>query len=274
MTTISAGGLKAYLHDIGKHPLLDHKETIELFRDMRDNESAQVRENIKLKLVRSNLRLVVSIAKHYKDKGIPLIDLIQEGNLGLMEGVKRFDPERGFKLSTYASYWIKQSIRRHLTEASRTVRLPSHVVALLPRIREARRNFIDEFGTEPEVEEIALAVEATVESVRATINASGPVLSVSMNAGEGSENGRRGVANVAKLERAMQDSQGWAGQGVDLEEQALASQLKNIVRGAFSKLTPREEQVLRLRFGVMEDPNSSDYQMTPKEDEEFKERLK
>lgn len=272
MPSNEIGGLRAYLRDIGKHPLLGHPETIRLFRAMRDVEDDLEREQIRLLLVNSNLRLVVSIAKKYKDQGIPLIDLIQEGNMGLMEGVKRFDPERGFRLSTYASYWIKQAIRRHLTEASRTVRLPSHVVALLPRIRAERRRFIDEMGTEPEIEEIAAAVEATADSVRAALGASGPVLSVSMSAGDAEVGGRRGVANASRLEKAMQQSASWEGRAVDLEEETLAGQLRNIVRSAFASLTAREEQVLRLRFGVMEDPDSDDFQLTDEEKKVLKKR--
>lgn len=259
MTIEHAGGIKAYLRDVGRYPLLTHEETLSLFRKMRDSTDTENQKKIKAKLINSNLRLVVSIAKKYKDKGVPLIDLIQEGNMGLIKGVERYDPERGFKLSTYVTWWIKQAIRCYLTESSRTVRLPSHVVAMLPRLRQERARILDETGEEPDAGVLAKVLSAapgvniTEESVRAALDASGPIYSIDM-----SPDNSEGRCAGSSLERVMNSSMSWDHQRVDLEEATFAGQLRDIVRDAFSALTPREEQVMRLRFGVMEDPNSDD----------------
>lgn len=259
MATYNAGGLQAYLRDVGRYPLLTHEETISLFREMRDATDEAKRKKIKAKLINSNLRLVINIAKKYKDNGIPLIDLIQEGNEGLMKGVERFDPEKGFRLSTYVTWWIKQAIRCHLTESSRTVRLPAHVVAMLPHLRAERRRIIDETGHEPTAEALAAALSTlqgntvTPESVQAAMDASGPIYSVDL-----SPDDAQGKRSGPNLEQFMNDSSSWEHQRVDLEEAAFAGQLRDVIRRAFATLTPREEQVLRLRFGVMEDPESTE----------------
>ena len=255
MANTEIGGLKAYLRDIGRYPLLNKQETNELFIRFRDEETTtQEKARLKAKLVNSNLRLVVSIAKKYKDHGVPLIDLIQEGNIGLMTGVERFDPTRGFRLSTYASHWIKQAIRRHLTDTSRTVRLPSHIVALLPRIRKLRREILDSEGVEPTPERLAEQLSVTPESVRAALDASGPVYSVDLLP-EG-DSARRNTSK-STVEKAMHESTSWDVDRRTLEDRAAHDQLKQVVRGAFGDLTPREEQVLRLRFGCMEDPDDT-----------------
>jgi len=264
MATQNAGGLSAYLRDVGRYPLLSHEETISLFREMRDTPDDSTRSKIRAKLINSNLRLVVNIAKKYRDNGIPLIDLIQEGNEGLMKGVERFDPEKGFRLSTYVTWWIKQAIRCHLTESSRTVRLPSHVVAMLPRLRAERRRYIDETGHEPTAEHLAEALSelqgntVTPESVQAALDASGPVYSVDLSPDQAASGKRAGPS----LEQFMNDSSSWDHQRVDLEDVTFSGQLRDIVRKALATLTPREEQVIRLRFGLMEDPDSDEFQMT------------
>ncbi len=266
MTSTEIGGLRAYLRDIGRYPLLGKKETNELFVEFRDeNTSIKAKARLKTKLVNSNLRLVVSIAKRYKDHGVPLIDLIQEGNIGLMKGVDRFDPTRGFRLSTYASHWIKQAIRRHLTDTSRTVRLPSHIVALLPRIRKLRREILDNEGVEPDAVRLAEALQVTPESVRAALDASGPMYSIDLVP----DNDGKRSASKNTVERYMQESTSWDVDRRSLEDRAAHDQLKQVVRGAFIDLTPREEQVLRLRFGCMEDPDNTE--KYPISDEELAE---
>jgi RNA polymerase primary sigma factor len=257
MSRNDIGGLKAYLTDIGRHPLLDKETTNDLFVRYND-EATPEPEKVKIKqtLINANLRLVVSIAKKYRDQGVPMLDLIQEGNEGLMKGVDRFDPSRGFRLSTYASHWIKQAICRHLTETSRTVRLPSHIVALLPKIRAKRRDILDEEGFEPDAERLAKELEVTEDSVRAALDASGPVYSVDLIPEE--QSGGKRQASQSSIEQYMHNSVNWHQQRDDLEESLARDQLKDIVRNAFVDLTQREEQVLRLRFGCMEDPNNED----------------
>ena len=272
MANTEIGGLKAYLRDIGRYPLLSRDETNTLFVKFKaESTSKREKARIKEKLVNANLRLVVSIAKKYKDHGIPMIDLIQEGNIGLMKGVDRFDPTLGFRLSTYASHWIKQAVRRYLTDQSRTVRLPSHIVALLPRIGKLRRDIIDAEGAEPTPERIAEELLVTPDSVRAALDASGPVYSVDLLP-EG--DGRRNTAK-STVEKYMQDSTSWDVDRRTLEDIASHDQLKQVVRGAFTDLTPREEQVLRLRFGCMEDPDDADnYPISDAELKELKRRAK
>lgn len=273
MASYEIGGLKAYLRDIGRYPLLNKQDTNDLFVKFRDEKTPKsTKVRLKEKLVNSNLRLVVSIAKKYKDHGIPLIDLIQEGNIGLMTGVERFDPTRGFRLSTYASHWIKQAIRRYLTDASRTVRLPSHIVALLPRIRKLRRDLIDEEGVEPTPEKLAELLSVTPESVRAALDASGPVFPVDL-LGE-SDSATRNKSQ-STIEKYMSESVVWDVDRRTLEDRASHDQLKQVVREAFIDLTPREEQVLRLRFGCMEDPDDTDnYPISDEELAELEARKK
>ena len=269
MMTEDYGALHSYLADVGKHPLLPHDKQIEMFREMIAEQDVGRKQRLHAKLIASNLRLVVAIAKAYAKKGVPLLDLIQEGNVGLIEAVNRFDPERGYRLSTYATWWIKQAIRRHLTGSenlagSRLVRLPAHVVALLPRIRAARAGASDS-NEEVDAERLASELDVTVETVRATMDAAGPVYSIPGSDDPGGE--AHGPAGGARLERAMRASSGNHDMTDIIDDAAASDQLRLIVRQAFKRLTPREEQVLRLRFAATEDPNSDDPQFKMTEDE-------
>lgn len=279
MNKTQAGGLKAYLHDVGRYPLLSHDETLQLFREMRDIDDETRRKQIHNKLVNSNLRLVVSIAKKYRNMGVSMNDLIQEGNIGLMKGIDRFDPERGFKLSTYVSWWIRQSIQMHLSGTSelagaRVVRLPSHIIAHLPRIREAKEELTNAGFSEPDAGAIAQRLDITVETVQAALSASGPTLSTSIHDSDEDNSGYRGNSSGGKFERMMQESSAFEGESMDLEEMTLSTQLHDIVRGAMKKLSAREEQVLRLRYGIMEDPNCDEYKMSQDGIDELERRLK
>lgn len=264
------GALKAYLRDIGKHPLIPHAELIELFREMKSTTDEARAKVIHDKVARSNLRLVVSIAKKYRNCGVPMLDLIQEGNVGLMQGVDRFDPERGYRFSTYATHWIKQAIRRHITGSenmagARVVRLPAHVVALLAPIKEARLRISARLnGQEASVEAIAEEVNCTVETVRAVMDASGPTYSISPFNQDDSTPGTNAAA--ARLERAMRESRGTMDPIAEIDDMAAGEQLRQIVRVAFKQLTPREEQVLRLRFAACEPEASPSWTMTDVEE--------
>lgn len=268
MTTSDTTALKAYLRDIGRYPLLSTKETNALFAQYNSASTSEAeKQRIKAHLVNSNLRLVVSIAKEYKDHGVPMLDLIQEGNIGLMTGVERFDHTRGFRLSTYASHWIKQAIRRHLTDTSRTVRLPSHVVALLPKIRKCRNEYNEKHGEYPSPKQIARELGCTTETVQAALDASGPVYAVDLVPG-----GDDKRASPNQVERQMNESTSWDIDRRELDDIVVHDQLRNVVRKAFVDLTPREEQVLRLRFGCMEDPD--DVEQFPISEEELAELQK
>ena len=152
--------LRLYLNDIGKYPLLTPKEEISLAKKIRKGD-----EKAKEKMIRSNLRLVVKIAQDYNHFGLPYLDLISEGNIGLIKAIERFDPSRGGKLSTYAAWWIKQSIKRALANQSKTIRLPVHLVEKVSRMKKAEDKLRDIYQRDPTNEEIAQAVNLPVNKV-------------------------------------------------------------------------------------------------------------
>jgi RNA polymerase primary sigma factor len=238
MTQISNGGLKAYMRDVSKYPLLKWNVVQDLFQQMKDpNTPESERDRIKTKIVNSNLRFVISIAKKYQQNGIPLLDLIQEGNIGLMTGIDRFDPSRGFRLTTYVAFWIRQAITKHLSDRARVVRLPTHIVAIVPAVRQAAMELQDA-GLPVDPEAIAERLNLTADTVKATLGASGgtksltPVSAASENHADG------------EVEEHVSS--------VGPEEYMDTLKLREAIRKSFSRLTQREEQVLRLRFGCAE----------------------
>ncbi|MBV8657572.1 MAG: sigma-70 family RNA polymerase sigma factor, partial [Burkholderiales bacterium] len=154
-----------YLNDIGHNPLLTPDEERRLARLVVQGDFAA-----RQKMIEHNLRLVVNIAKHYINRGMALLDLIEEGNIGLMHALEKFDPERGFRFSTYATWWIRQSIERAIMNQSRTIRLPVHVIKELNVYLRAQRHLEAQFGREPTLDEIAFQVDKPVEEVRRVMN--------------------------------------------------------------------------------------------------------
>ena len=150
MSNFELGGLKIYLREIGKTPLLTREEEVELAERIQNGD-----EDARAHMIKANLRLVVKIAQGYANYGLPLLDLISEGNIGLMKAVERFDPHKGAKLSTYASWWIKQSIKRGLANQSKTIRLPVHIVEKISKMRRLAITLTEELGREPTDEELA-----------------------------------------------------------------------------------------------------------------------
>src|SRR2546427_5662358 len=183
-----------YLREIGQTPLLTPREEIELARRIRKGDR-RAREQ----MIKANLRLVVKIARDYESYGLPLLDLINEGNIGLMKGVERFDPKKGAKLSTYAAWWIKQSIKRALANQSKTIRLPVHVVDKLFHLRKAEARLQDVLGREPTAEELAEELETT--AVRIQQLRAAAIRPASLEAPLGDEDSER-FADIVKDENA------------------------------------------------------------------------
>lgn len=221
----------AYLKQIGKHKLLTGAEEIELSRAARAGDMKARR-----RIVQSNLRLVVSIAKNYRNKGLSFQDLIQEGSLGLLRAVDKFDPERGFKLSTYATWWIRQAITRSLADKSRTIRIPVHMIEVQGKVKKAVRQLASELGRRPTPEEIASASGYDVEKVRQAFDADKQLISLDATVGEDNDTSFADLLENQDTERPEQSA----------ERQLFVES----VNGVLSKLTGRERDVIRLRFGL------------------------
>jgi len=220
-----------YLKEIGQTPLLTIQEENELAAKIKRGDKA-ARE----RMIKANLRLVVKIARDYEGYGVPLLDLISEGNIGLMKGVERFDPAKGAKLSTYSAWWIKQAIKRALANQGKTIRLPVHVVDKLFHIRRAEARLQEVFGREPTDDEIAEELDTTPEKIRELRTASQRPASLEAPLGYDSDNR---VADVVADENAENPYD-------ELEGKANTSMLRQVMK----ELDPRELTILRYRFGL------------------------
>lgn len=226
--------VQMYLKGIGKTPLLKGEEERELARRMEKGD-----EEARQQLMRANLRLVVSIAKRYirRTPNLSILDLIQEGNIGLSRAVEKFDYRRGFKFSTYATWWIRQAITRALADQSRTIRIPVHAVEAISKYIQMKRKMIQELGREPLVEEIAIEMGIPPEKIRHIQKISQEVLSLEAPVGEDDEGSV--LSEFIWDEKSLTPDQ--------LTAQAL---LRNQIKGILMDLTPREQEILRLRFGL------------------------
>ena len=220
-----------YLREIGQTPLLTLRDEIELARRIKKGDR-RAREQ----MIKANLRLVVKIARDYDGLGLPLLDLINEGNIGLMKGVERFDPKKGAKLSTYAAWWIKQSIKRALANQSKTIRLPVHVVDKLFHLRRAATKLEEVLGREPSDEELAAELNFTVARVKQLRRAA--VRPTSLDAPIGDDDTNH-VADVVKDENADTPYE-------QLEEKTNNALVHEMIR----TLDAREQAILRQRFGL------------------------
>jgi RNA polymerase primary sigma factor len=220
-----------YVREIGQTKLLTPKEEIQLARRIQKGD-AGAREH----MIKANLRLVVKIARDYENYGLPLLDLINEGNIGLMRAVEKFDPSKGAKLSTYAAWWIKQSIRRALSDQSKTIRIPVHATDKLLHIRRTAAKLEEEFGREPTPEEIGAELDIPAKQVRELQTAA--IRPASLDAPLGDDESNR-VADVIADERAANPYD-------ELEEKANADMVRNVI----NILDPREMTILRYRFGL------------------------
>jgi len=222
---------RLYLQEIGQTKLLTQEEEVALAKRIRKGDR-KAREQ----MIKANLRLVVKIARDYEGYGVPLLDLISEGNIGLIKAVERYDPDKGAKLSTYSAWWIKQAIRRALSNQSKTIRLPVHVVDKLTQMRRAEASFFDEFGREPSDEELAEELGLPAKRVRQYRRAS--ITPSSLDAPLGDEDSNR-VADIVADEKAETPYE-------QLEEENNT----HMVREALETLNPREKMILQLRFGL------------------------
>ena len=223
--------VRAYLKEIGQVPLLTMEQEQELARAARAGDADARRA-----LSEANLRLVVSVAKRYAGRGLPFLDLIQEGNLGLMKAAEKFEPDRGFRFSTYATWWIRQSITRAIADQGRTIRIPVHLVESINRVRKTAGELLRRNGREPTAEEIAVRLEMEPDRVRELLQLAQEPVSLEAPVGEEED---------AHLEDFIQDEEA----GVPVDEagrQLLRQELMKVL----GSLTPREERVLTLRFGL------------------------
>ncbi len=223
--------VRMYLKEIGKVPLLSAEEEVELAKRMELGD-----QEAKNKLAEANLRLVVSIAKRYVGRGMLFLDLIQEGNLGLIKAVEKFDYRKGYKFSTYATWWIRQAITRAIADQARTIRIPVHMVETINKLIRVSRQLLQELGREPTPEEIAVQMNMPVEKVREILKISQEPVSLETPIGEEED---------SHLGDFIQDDQ------VPVPADAAAFELlKEQLNEVLDTLTEREQKVLRLRFGL------------------------
>jgi len=246
--------VRMYLKEIGKVPLLTAEEEIDLALRMEQGD-----EEAKKRLCEANLRLVVSIAKRYVGRGMLFLDLIQEGNLGLIKAVEKFDYRKGFKFSTYATWWIRQAITRAIADQARTIRIPVHMVETINKLIRVSRQLLQEYGREPQPEEIAKEMGIPEDKVREIIKIAQEPVSLETPIGEEED---------SHLGDFIPDDDAPAP-----AEAAAFTLLKEQLMSVLSTLTPREEMVLKLRFGL-EDGRARTLEEVGKEFKVTRERIR
>lgn len=223
--------VRMYLKEIGRVPLLSAEEEIELAKRIEQGD-----EEAKRRLAEANLRLVVSIAKRYVGRGMLFLDLIQEGNMGLIKAVEKFDYDKGFKFSTYATWWIRQAITRAIADQARTIRIPVHMVETINKLIRVQRQLLQDFGREPTPEEVAEEMELTPEKVREILKIAQEPVSLETPIGEEDDSH---LGDFIEDQEALAPS-----------DAAAYELLKEQLEDVLDTLTDREENVLRLRFGL------------------------
>ncbi|TAK05751.1 sigma-70 family RNA polymerase sigma factor [Patescibacteria group bacterium] len=231
---LSQDSIQMYLREIGKIPLLTKDEEVALAKRKERNEKEAER-----RLIEANLRLVVSIAKKFVGKQLSLLDLIQEGNIGLFRAVKKFEYRKGYKFSTYATWWIRQAITRALADQSRTIRIPVHMVETINRFQQIERQLIQDLGREPLPEEIAAEMGEEIEKIHHIIKISQDTVSLETPVGEDEED--------SSLEDFIEDVK-----NITPDRAAALQLLKDYVRDIIKDLSPREQKILEMRFGLVD----------------------
>ncbi|TSC66083.1 MAG: RNA polymerase primary sigma factor [Candidatus Berkelbacteria bacterium Gr01-1014_85] len=230
-TDISDDSVRMYLREIGRIPLLNAEEEVRLAKRIEQGDISA-----KKKMTEANLRLVVSIAKKYIGRGLTLLDLIQEGSLGLLRAVEKFDYQKGFKFSTYATWWIRQAITRAIADQARTIRIPVHMVETINKLVRIQRQLVQDLGREPLPEEIAAEMGLTLDKVEHIMKISQEVVSLEAPVGE-EEDSRLGDFLEDKVSLSPQ-------------ENAVMQLLRDHVSEFLDSLNPREQKILKMRFGL------------------------
>jgi len=231
---VSDDSVRLYLREIGKIPLLSAEEEMELARRIIEGD-----KKAKDKMAEANMRLVVSIAKRYSGRGLDFLDLIQEGNTGLLRAVEKFDPDKGFKFSTYATWWIRQAITRAIADQARTIRIPVHMVETINKLLRTQRRMTQELNREPTIEELSKELDMEPEKIEYVIKIKQDISS--LDAGVG----RDGEDDDSVLQDFIVDED-----TVSPEDSASNQLLKEQVQDMLSSLSDREQKIVRMRFGL------------------------
>ncbi len=227
--------VRMYLGEIGKRPRLTHQGEVEIAKKIENGQKGEA-QMAKRKLVEANLRLVVSIAKKYRNSGLNLLDLIQEGNIGLMKAVDRFEYQRGYRFSTYATWWIRQAITRAIADQARAIRVPGHMIETINKLIRTSRALVQDLGREPTSEEIARNMDIPVREVRKILKIAQEPISLETPVGAGEASCLGDFIEARDEVRPI--------------EAVISLNLKDKTATVLQKLTPREEQVIRMRFGI------------------------
>ena len=229
---IADDSVRLYLREIGKIPLLNAEEELELAHRVKKGE-----QEAKDKMAEANMRLVVSIAKRYVGRGLDLLDLIQEGNTGLLRAVEKFDPDKGFKFSTYATWWIRQAITRAIADQARTIRIPVHMVETINKLLRTQRRLTQELNREPTNEEIGKAMDLEVSKIEHIMKIKQDITSLDASIRDDEED--------SVLSDFIEDED-----TISPEESATGQLLKEQVKDMLKSLTEREQKIVKMRFGL------------------------
>ena len=235
---VSDDSVKMYLKEIGKIPLLGSEEEFELAQKVIHG-SPREQKRAKDKMAESNMRLVVSIAKRYSGRGLDFLDLIQEGNTGLLRAVEKFDPDKGFKFSTYATWWIRQAITRAIADQARTIRIPVHMVETINKVLRTQRRLTQELNREPSVEEVAREMDMEVEKIEYVMKIKQDIASLDASVG------RDGDDDESSLGDFIEDEE-----KVSPEDSAATQLLKEQLAKILKTLSEREQKIIKMRFGI------------------------
>ena len=232
---ISDDSVRLHLREIGKIPLLSAEEELELAQRVKDGD-----KKAKDKMAEANMRLVVSIAKRYSGRGLDFLDLIQEGHTGLLRAVEKFDPDKGFKFSTYATWWIRQAITRAIADQARTIRIPVHMVETINKLLRTQRRMTQELNREPTIEELAKELEMEPDKVEYVMKIKQDISSLDAGVGrDGDDEGESVLGDFIEDEDTISP-----------EESASNQLLKEQVKDLLGTLSEREQKIVRMRFGL------------------------